>query len=197
MTSSLPTTQTTPQAEPVTVELENMYKFPAGAIDFGVIYRQFTEAAMLKYEGRPGVAEILKKIREENYFDQGVSIYVYEAGTSRDYLRFCCFEREPHYHYHHLHALKDAGVEISMEKLTIGKHAECVTMNGHWHQVPFDPAANGDIRVWALDKLRNRLGPMLCEAGVPALADMLDPEACSAAIDAMESYVFGVLAEQS
>ena len=179
------------------VELDNMYKFPAGAVEFGVIFRQINEAALLKYEGRPGVAELLQKIREENYSDQGVSIYVFEAGTSRDYLRFDCFEREPHYHYHHLYALKDAGVEINMETLSIDGHAECITMNGHWHQLPFDSTANGDIRVWALDKLRNRLGPMLCEAGVPALAEELDPKLCSAAIDEMEPYVFGKLADRS
>ena len=171
-----------------------MYKFPAGAIEFGVIFREINEAALLKYEGRPGVAELLEKIRRENYSDRGVSIYVFEAGTSRDYLRFDCFEREPHYHYHHLHALKDAGVEINMETLSIDGYAECITMNGYWHQLPFDSTANGDIRVWALDKLRNRLSAMLGEAGVPELADKLDPAACSAAIEAMEPYVFGELA---
>lgn len=186
-----------PSPSPASVQLEEMYKFEAGAIEFGVIFREFTEAAMLKYEGRPGVADILKKIREDGYFDQGVSIYVYEAGTPKDYLRFDCFEREPHYHYHHLHNLREAGVDIEMEKLVIPGHAECITMNGHWHQLPFDAVANGDIRVWALSKLRTRLPEMLRQAGASELAEKVDQKLCAKAIDALEPYVFGELSDQT
>ncbi|WP_141004291.1 DUF7700 domain-containing protein [Nocardioides humi] len=155
-----------------------------------VIHREFTEQAMLKYEGQPGVAEILKKIREEGYYDRGVSVYVNETSTGRDYLRFDCFEREPHYHYHHLHELRDAGVEISMEYLRISGYAECVTMNGMWHQLPFDSVANGDIRDWVLDRLGRRIAPMLREAGAAALADAVDQDVVARALAEAEPYVY-------
>ena len=183
------------KVKPQILELEKMYFFPAGVIEFGVIYRKINEETLVPYEGRPGVAELLGKIRKENYSDQGVSIYVFQAGTKRDYLRFDCFEREPHYHYHHLHSLQDSGQEIIMNTQKIGSFAESVTMNGHWHQLPFDPIANGDIRAWAMDKLRNRLVPMLGQVGEADLAAKIDSEECAAAIDSLEPYVFGRLAD--
>jgi hypothetical protein len=147
---------------------------PAGAITFGVIHREFTEESMAPYVGRPGVDEILAKIREEGFYDRGPSVYVNDTDNGRDYLRFDCQEREPHYHYHHLYALEDAGVPITMDYQKIIGQADNVTMNGHWHQVTFDSAANGDMREWVMDKLDRRLAEMLIQAGVPALAAKLD-----------------------
>lgn len=170
--------------------LEEKRSFPAGAVTLEIVHREFTEAAMEKYEGRPGVAELLAKIRDEGYYDKGVSVYVNEAGTGRDYLRFDCFEVEPHYHYHHLHDLQAANVPIELAYQRIAGHAESVVMNGFWHQVPFDRAANGDIRDWVLEKLRTRLPEMLREAGATALADQLDLDLVRAALAEMAPYLY-------
>ncbi len=157
-------------ADRTTVRWDEMYYVEGGVVTIGVVHREFTLRALEVYRGSPGVQDIIDRIENEGFYDRGVSIYVFHAGTKRDYLRFDCFEAEPHYHYHHLHALRDADVAIEMGHQKIDGHAESVTMNGYWHRVPFDAAANGDMRAWALERLRTRLPEMLVEAGQPDLA---------------------------
>lgn len=173
-----------------TIGLEEKRSFPAGAVTLEIVHREFTEAAMLKYEGRPGVAELLAKIRDEGYYDKGVSVYVVETATGKDYLRFDCFEVEPHYHYHHLHDLQAANVPIELQYQRISGHAESVVMNGFWHQVPFDRAANGEIRDWVCERLRTRLPEMLREAGATALAGAVDPDLVRRAVDEMAPSLY-------
>ncbi|MFE5700746.1 hypothetical protein [Rhodococcus koreensis] len=177
-------------ADTADVEFEIAYRFPAGVVTLVVIHREFTEASMLKYEGQPGVAEILDKIRNDGYYDRGVSVYVNETESGNDYLRFDCFEREPHYHYHHLHELKAAGVEITMDYQHIAGHADSVVMNGFWHQIPFDAAANGDIRDWVIDKLGTRICVMLREAGATTLADRVDQKKVGRALLELTPYLY-------
>jgi hypothetical protein len=174
------------------IAIEEKRSFPAGAVTLAVVHREFTEAAMLKYEGRPGVAELLHKIRVEGYYDKGVSVYVNETASGKDYLRFDCFEVEPHYHYHHLHDLQESGAAIEMDYQRIAGHAESVVMNGFWHQVPFDSAANGDIRDWMLDRLATRMPEMLREAGALALADQVELPRVRAALDELKPYLYAV-----
>jgi hypothetical protein len=173
-----------------TMRLEEMRFVGAGAVTFGVIHREFTLESMAPYQHRPGVQEIIDRINNEGFFDQGVSIYVFAAGTKNDYLRFDCFEVEPHYHYHHLYALMVAGEAIDMQYQKLAGHADSISMNGYWHQVPFDSAANGDIRSWALDRLRTRLPQMLAEAGQPGLGDDVDMDLVRTALDEVETLVY-------
>ncbi len=172
------------------ISFGQFYYVPAGILTFGVVHREFTEASMTPYVGRPGVDEILAKIRDEGFYDRGPSVYVNETATGRDYLRFDCQEREPHYHYHHLYALQDAGVAIEMDYQKIRGHAENVTMNGEWHQVTFDSAANGDMRDWVMDRLATRLPQMLTQAGVAELASQVDMDVVQAALPEVRRYVF-------
>lgn len=174
----------------VHVTLETPYSFPAGAVTLVAVHRAFTEQSMLKYEDRPGVPEILKKIREDGYFDRGVSLYVNDSASGKDYLRFDCFEVEPHYHYHHLHDLKAAGATIELDYQRIAGHAESVVMNGFWHQVPFDVAAHGDIRDWIVRHLPARVGAMLREAGAVELARRVDETSVAQALDKAEPYLY-------
>lgn len=176
--------------EPTRVTLGEFHYVPAGVLTLGVVHREFTEESMAPYVGRPGVDEILHKIHHEGFYDRGPSLYVNETETGRDYLRFDCQEREPHYHYHHLYALQDAGVPIEMAYQKIRGHAENVTMNGEWHQVTFDSAANGEMREWVLERLATRLPDMLVQAGQPALAARVDMEAVRAALPEVRRYLF-------
>jgi enoyl-CoA hydratase/carnithine racemase len=178
------------QGGAATVKWDEMQYAEAGAVTLGVVHREFTLQALEPYRGSPGVQDIIDRIESEGFYDRGVSIYVFQAGTKRDYLRFDCFEAEPHYHYHHLHALRDAGVAIEMGHQQIGGHADSVTMNRNWHQVPFDAAANGDMRAWALERLRTRLPEMLTEAGEPDLARQVDMDAVRTALESAETLVY-------
>ena len=176
----------------MTVHWDEMRSIDAGAVTIGVVHREFTLESLEPYKESPGVQEIIDRIKNEGFYDRGVSVYVYQSGTKRDYLRFDCFEAEPHYHYHHLHALRDAGAAIEMAHQQISGHAESITMNGFWHQLPFDSAANGDIRAWALDRLRTRLPEMLTEAGEPGLAARVDMDLVRAALAGAEPLVYAV-----
>src|SRR5260370_36416533 len=91
-----------------------MYYVEVGVVTIGVVHREFTLQALETYRGSPGVQDIVDRIENEGFYDRGVSVYVFQAGTKRDYLRFDCFEAEPHYHYHHLHAPPYAGVAIEI-----------------------------------------------------------------------------------
>lgn len=173
-----------------TVKWDEMQYVEAGVVTIGVVHREFTLQSLEPYRGSPGVQEIVDRIENEGFYDRGVSVYVFQAGTKRDYLRFDCFEAEPHYHYHHLYALQDAGVPIEMRHQPIARHAESVTMNGFWHQLPFDSAANGDMRTWTLDRLRTRLPDMLAEAGEPDLAAQVDMDLVRAALVTAEALVY-------
>lgn len=183
-------TTTDANGSTITMKFEEMRLVEAGVVTFGVVHREFTLASMEPYQGSAGVQEIIDRINDEGFFDQGVSVYVFEAGTKRDYLRFDCFEVEPHYHYHHLHSLKDAGEQIELGYQKIAGHADSVTMNGFWHQVPFDSAANGDIRAWALDRLQNRLPEMLAEAGEADFAKGVDMDLVRAALVEVGAMVY-------
>ena len=174
----------------LTIPFAEFRYVPAGAITFGVIHREFTEQSMAPYVGRPGVDELLDKIRNEGFYDRGPSVYVNDATNDRDYLRFDCQEQEPHYHYHHLYALQDAGIPITMEYQKIAGQADNVTMNGHWHQVTYDAAANGDMREWVMDKQAHRLPEMLTQAGEPALAAKLNMGFVHAALPEVRRLVF-------
>ncbi len=73
-----------------------------------------------------------------------------ERSERLEYLRFDCFNEDPHYHY------------ISW------KHRS----NEMLH---LDPVADGDPLLWALERIRTRLPQMLERAGARELAARVDP----------------------
>lgn len=139
---------------------ENTRTFPAGNLSLGVEYRDLDpEGLIATYRDNPAhLAELLERSPEGGFTDEGVSLHVCDAETGHEYLRFDCFDDDPHYHYNH------GGPEI---------------VN---NVIEFDVAAHGDMLRWALDCIRTRLPEMLTEAGGGHLVADLDAEAVGQAL---------------
>jgi hypothetical protein len=151
--------------DPIPPILENTEMFKAGAISFGVEFRELNNDIVTANYG-VGRAELMERgvMKSSPEFagtdDSGVSIHVY-GGDGREYLRFDCFAEDPHYHY----ILPDETFQ---------------------RVVPFDAIANGDPLTWTMGCLRNRLEPMLREAGDGKSAERLDAAAVRSALDQVE-----------
>ncbi|HYP63930.1 MAG TPA: hypothetical protein VEQ16_08585 [Acidocella sp.] len=87
----------------------------------------------------------------------GVSLHVFNADRSEEWLRFDCFDRGPHYYYVLYHL-------------------------GHNIVWGYDPAANGPMRPWALNAVRTRLPAMLRKSGAAALAAAVEREGIDDAV---------------
>ena len=163
------TTYNIPPQPPVE---ENTHRFPAGALTFGVEYRDVDpESLRATYAGNEAqLAELEARSPEGGFSDTGVSIHVCGTDDGYEYLRFDVFDDEPHYHYNHRH--DDGTIENQV--------------------VDFDPTAGGDMLPWAIRCLRSRLPEMLEAAGGGRLVDQLD----SARIDAVLGDV-AVMAERA
>ncbi len=129
------------------VEAHTEY-FEAGVLTFGVEYRLLNDAiaaasSVATAAGSEGAPA--------NLNDRGVSIHVFgnESGERLEYLRFDCFDEDPHYHY-------VSWSHRSNEMLHI------------------DPVAEGDPLAWALARLRTRLPQMLRRAGAKEAAERFD-----------------------
>ena len=77
--------------------------FPRARSTFGVEYRDVDpESLRATYAGNAEqLAELEARSPEGGFFDAGVSIHVCGADDGYEYLRFDCFDDEPHYHYVH------------------------------------------------------------------------------------------------
>jgi hypothetical protein len=93
------------------------------------------------------------------YDDFGASVHVCDSADSAEYLRFDCFDSEPHYHY------------INPVK---GENLIC----------RIDEVAEGDPIAWTVGRLRDRLPEMLDLAGARRLAGTVrqHPDQVAAAI---------------
>ena len=150
---------------------KNNHLIPAGALTFGVEYRDVDpESLRATYAGNDAhLAELEERSPEGGFFDTGVSIHVSGTADGHEYLRFDVFDDEPHYHY--IHRTVDDTVVNNV--------------------IDFDVVAHGDMFGWTFEVLRTRLPAMLEQAGGDALAERLDPdlvdqvltevEACAAA----------------
>lgn len=131
------------------VEAQTEY-FDAGAVRFGVEYRLLTDA--IAAASATETASGSDSADTESFDDRGVSIHVFgdDASGNLEYLRFDCFQEDPHYHY--------------------------VCWKDHTNEMlHIDPVADGDPLRWALERLRTRLPQMLTRAGAPHIASRLDP----------------------
>jgi hypothetical protein len=151
------------QVQPQPPEPEHTRWFPAGAVTFGVEHRRVDPQALAATYGDDpaAMAEIEQHSPEGGFHDSGVSLHVNGTEDGHEYLRFDLFEGEPHYHY-----VRPSG--------------------DHNHVVPVDPVAHGDLLAFAFRCLRERLGPMLREAGGDAAADALDPAVQHPVLDEVE-----------
>jgi hypothetical protein len=95
-----------------------------------------------------------------NLDDFGATVHVCDADDDVEYLRFDCFESEPHYHY-----------------LTPTKGENLVCR--------IDEVAEGDPMEWTVSRLRLRLPEMLELAGATRLADAVrkHPDEVAPALD--------------
>jgi len=122
----------------------------AGAVTFGIEYRLLDDAiaAASSMEGASGQEDGGPLLE-----DRGVSLHVFGAAAEGEepleYLRFDCFDEDPHYHY--------------------------VSWNDKSNEmIHIDPVADGDPLTWALERIRSRLVPMLERAGAFAVAARVD-----------------------
>lgn len=151
------------RVQPEPPDPENCRWLDAGAVKLGLEYRELDpERLAAAYAGREeDLAEIEANSPEGGFYGSGVSIHVVGAADGHEYLRFDAFDGDPHYHY--------------------------VRPSGDYnHWIPFDSIAGGDMLSFAIRSLRERLGPMLREAGGEKIAALLDPAEQAPLIDEIE-----------
>jgi hypothetical protein len=126
----------------------------AGAVKIGVEYRLLTDAIAAANEVIAAAGATLEAASVSSPVpldDRGVSLHVFSAGDApQEYLRFDCFDEDPHYHY-----ISWRGMSNEM--------------------IHLDPIADGDPLAWALERIRTRLPQMLARAGAEEVAARLDP----------------------
>jgi hypothetical protein len=122
----------------------------AGAVRIGVEYRLLTDA--IAAHAATAAASGTDSSQGMSFDDRGVSLHVCGSGegdAAREFLRFDCFEEDPHYHYVSWRAMSNEMIHI-------------------------DPIADGDPLAWALERIRTRLPQMLERAGAAELAARVD-----------------------
>ncbi len=154
------TTYNIPPQPPVAA---NNHELVAGAITFGVEYRELDpESLRATYAGNEEqLAELEARSPDGGFFDTGVSIHVCGSDDGYEYLRFDVFDDEPHYHYVHRH--DDGKIENQV--------------------IEFDATANGDMLAWVNRSLRDRLAEMLQAAGGGRVVGRLDPKVIASVLD--------------
>src|SRR3954463_6177314 len=130
----------------------NNHLLPAGAITFGVEYRDVDPESLRATSAHDAsqLEELEARSPEGGFFDAGVSIHVCATDDGHEYLRFDVFNDEPHYHYIH------AGDEV---------------VN---NVIDFDEQAHGEMLPWVIERLRTRLPEMLPHARGDALVPQID-----------------------
>lgn len=125
-------------------------RFEIGPISIWVEYRLLNDAIAAAHtvdQGFEGEGEVA------TIEDRGVSLHVFgEPAPGKpevEFLRFDCFDEDPHYHY------------VSYANQTN-------------EMVHLDPHAHGDPLAWALECLRTRLPQLLERAGASTLAARVD-----------------------
>jgi len=147
--------------------------FAAGAISIGVEFRDVNPDDLLAlYKDDPAqLKELLEKSPDGGFADNGVSLHVRDAADGHEYLRFDCFDNEPHYHY--IHNSTDPYIN---------------------NVVVYDPFACGDMLPFAVNCLRNRLGEMLPRAGAADLAARIDAALVATVVDEVAAVASQALA---
>ncbi len=130
------------------IEAHTSY-FQAGPVRLGVEYRRLNDAVAAAAELEAASGQSRGQTTELD--DRGVSIHVFgsQDGEEREFLRFDCFEEDPHYHY------------ISWRERS----------NEMLHM---DPAATGDPVSFALECIERRLPALLRRAGAAEVAAEVD-----------------------
>ena len=131
-------------------------QFEAGPVTIWVEYRLLDDAIAAAHQANEGFDGKIAQID-----DRGVSLHVFgepsPGGDRVEFLRFDCFDEDPHFHY------------VSYA-------------NGTNEMVHIEPAAMGDPLEWAMDRIRTRLPQMLSRAGAEGLASRVDPAEVEAGV---------------
>jgi hypothetical protein len=146
---------------------EQTEMIPAGVLTIGVGYRVLDEDTARKYLDEVGYRRVGDDGVERRYEgrDAGVCIHVFgpptvpasPGGDLVEYVRFDCFDDEPHYHYVY-------NAERAQDRVFL------------------DPTLEGDPMAWALERLRTRMPDVLRKVGAPDLAEQVDPATMAAVI---------------
>lgn len=139
--------------------------FPAGRLRIGVEVRRLDDAIAAAAELEAASGD--ERGRTEGLDDRGVALHVCaeQDGEWREFLRFDCFDEDPHYHYL---SWRDRRNEM----------------------LHLDPHADGDPLAWALERIRTRLPQMLERAGEPEVARRVDPVALEAVLPRVSEAAF-------
>ncbi len=164
---------------------EHTEMIPAGVLVIGVGHRVLDEATAKAYLDEVGYRRTGDGGEERRYegVDGGVCLHVFgpRSGTDLDaatdldgadveaadlveYVRFDCFDDEPHYHYVY-------NAERAQDRVFL------------------DPTLEGEPMAWALERLRTRMPDVLRKVGAPDVAERVDPAAIEAAIPAVVAAV--------
>ncbi|MBK7951560.1 MAG: hypothetical protein IPK00_23030 [Deltaproteobacteria bacterium] len=141
--------------------------FEAGGLKIGVEYRLLTDAIAAAVELESANGDVPGVETDGPVDDRGVSLHVFgrQDGEEREFLRFDCFQEDPHYHYVSWRAKSNEMIHL-------------------------DPIADGDPLAWALDRLRSRLLPMLIRAGAADVAKQVDVPAVDALLPRIAETAF-------
>lgn len=127
----------------------------ADALTIGVEYRTF-DPAVAAANYTPEQIEEAGGL-EALFSDKGVTLHVFATDGLVEYLRFDCFDDEPHYHY----IVPEVGNTF----------------------VRFDPLSNGPMLEWAAEAVKTRTAQMLTALGAGNLAESIDQDALVRAVD--------------
>lgn len=128
---------------PIAIDWTHCREIAAGPLVFVVEARSLSEQAIVDNEQAQGTTDGL----EHNYelSDGGASLHVLGAHDRIEYLRFDCFDNEPHYHY----------IDNVRQRNIV---------------VRFDQHAEGDPLQWTVGRIEARLPEMLGYCGAAELA---------------------------
>jgi hypothetical protein len=146
---------------PIPMVPEHCHPVDAGPVRLVVESRQLTDAVLAETYGADDPRE------EHVHFDDGgPTVHVVAAADGLEYLRFDCFELEPHYHY--IDPVDGSQVVVRIDELAVGDPVE-----------------------FALACLADRLPAMLRHTGHVALADAVaaDEGALQAALPQVRALV--------
>ena len=152
-TTGMTTTNTHPyqrgmfyESMPIPLVRERCVEVAAGPITFLVESRQLTNDILNAH-----LSEAPVDLSHVEFDDYGGTVHVCGRSDDVEYLRFDCFENEPHYHYI-MHA---AGGNLICR---------------------IDEVAEGSPLEWTLGRLRCRLAAMLDLAGAHQLAQAVEAD---------------------
>ncbi|HXN60804.1 MAG TPA: hypothetical protein VN886_10165 [Acidimicrobiales bacterium] len=99
---------------PIPMVADDCVTVDAGPVQLVVESRRLTNEIMKDYDGN-GVGGL-------HFDDYGATLHVCSASDGLEYLRFDCFENEPHYHY--IEQGVGANVGVRIDELAVGDPIE-------------------------------------------------------------------------